>query len=667
MTSSTTTAFNRPALEAVLQKRFFYAPSFSIYGGVAGLYDLGPPGAALMSNILQLWRQHFVLEEDMLELDSAIVTPHDVLKASGHVDRFTDWMVKDTKTGDIFRADHLVEAALELMLEGDKLARAAASPSPSASPAADGAAAPAADAKKDKKKKKKAGEPTALRLDDSVVTELNEILAQIDNFGGPELKAIIDKFNVKSPETGNDLSDPVTFNLMFETSIGPTGHLKGYLRPETAQGQFVNFKKLLEFNNDKMPFASALIGRAFRNEISPRSGLIRLREFTLAEIEHFVDPDNKDHHRFDEIKDDKLYFLPAAVQQAGSKETQLLSIQEAIDRKIIGNQTLGYFLARIARFLIRVGIHPEKLRFREHMSNEMAHYACGCFDAEILTSYGWVECVGCADRSAYDLTVHTQRTKEKLVVRETLPTPRVVSKVVLEINKKELGTKLKKAAKPVEEALLALTECELETLMEKLNLSETTIKGTDGAEYGISKTMVSIERKDIRETVREYTPNVIEPAFGITRIMYAAMEHAFWAREGDEMRTVLSFTPAVAPFKCLLLPLSGNKVFAPIVKDLAAKLRKLNISTKIDDSSSVSIGRRYARNDEIGTPFGITVDFQTAEDGTVTLRERDSTKQVREHADVIMNVLKQLIDGAISWEEVMNKYPVVESAKDDEE
>ncbi|CAG8776464.1 569_t:CDS:2, partial [Cetraspora pellucida] len=118
-----------------------------------------------------------------------------------------------------------------------------------------------------------------------------------------ELGEIIRKHNIKSPETGNDLTEPVEFNLMFESSIGPTGHLKGYLRPETAQGQFLNFKKFLEFNNDKMPFASASIGRSFRNEISPRSGLLRVREFTMSEIEHYVDPNNKKHTRFDEVKD----------------------------------------------------------------------------------------------------------------------------------------------------------------------------------------------------------------------------------------------------------------------------------------------------------------------------------------------------------------------------
>ncbi|CAG8655128.1 3110_t:CDS:2, partial [Scutellospora calospora] len=332
---------------------------------VAGLYDYGPPGCALQSNILDLWRKHFVLEEEMLEMDGAIITLADVLKTSGHVDKFSDWMVKDKKTGDIFRADHLVEAVLEARLDGDKQANLELTGN---------------DAKSQKDKKKKKG-----------------TIQPIDNYTGTELGEIICKHNIKSPETGNDLTEPVEFNLMFESSIGPTGHLKGYLRPETAQGQFLNFKKFLEFNNDKMPFASASIGRSFRNEISPRSGLLRVREFTMAEIEHYVDPNNKKHDRFDEVKDVKLSLLPRYIQSEGKTVPIELPIGEAVEKKIVDNETLGYFLARTHLFLTMLGIKCDRLRFRQHMPNEMAHYACDCWDAEIQSSYGWIECVGCAD------------------------------------------------------------------------------------------------------------------------------------------------------------------------------------------------------------------------------------------------------------------------------
>ncbi|CAI2185561.1 6224_t:CDS:10 [Funneliformis geosporum] len=637
------TAFNRTALEEVIKKRFFYAPSFQAYGGVAGLYDYGPPGCALQANIIDLWRKHFVLEEEMLEMDGSIMTPAEVLKTSGHVDKFTDWMVRDLKIGEIFRADHLVEAVLETRLDGDKQARKTETEDN-------------VQLGKDKKKEKKKGKvQIAVKLEDSVKADYEEILAKIDNYTGVELGAIIRKHNIKNPETGNDLSDPVEFNLMFESNIGPTGHVKGYLRPETAQGQFLNFKRFLEFNNDKMPFASASIGRSFRNEISPRSGLLRVREFVMAEIEHYVDPNNKDHPRFNEIKDLKLRLLPQVIQEEGKTEPIELAIDEA---KIVDNQTLGYFLARIQLFLTKLGIKSDKLRFRQHMLNEMAHYACDCWDAEIQSSYGWIECVGCADRSAYDLTVHSNRTKEKLVVRETLVEPIVYEKTVLEINKKVFGPKLRQNAKFVEEYLTSLDEEQLEALKKALQDGNgvTNVPGRDGNQCEITNEYLSINRQTFTEHVREYVPNVIEPSFGIGRILYSLIEHVYWTREDDEQRAVLSFPPRVAPFKCLLVPLSNNSAFTDLVADLSIRLRKLSIAIKVDDSSN-SIGRRYARNDELGTPFAVTIDFQSVNDGTVTLRERDTTKQIRENVDTILQVLKDLVEENVTWEKVMEIYP----------
>src|SRR3984885_2423880 len=221
---------------------------------------------------------------------------------------------------------------------------------------------------------------------------------------------------MKNPNTGVQPEPPVAFNLMFQTSIGPSSNLAGYLRPETAQGQFLTFQKLLEFNQQSMPFASASIGKSFRNEISPRSGLLRVREFLMAEIEHFVDPESgKKHPKFAEIKDIKLSLLNRNTQLAGSTKAEEVTIGEAVSTKLVDNETLGYFLVRIQQFLLQLGVDKSKLRFRQHMANEMAHYAADCWDAELFTSYGWIECVGCADRSAYDLTVHSNKTGRKVV------------------------------------------------------------------------------------------------------------------------------------------------------------------------------------------------------------------------------------------------------------
>lgn len=360
----------------------------------------------------------------------------------------------------------------------------------------------------------------------------------------------------------------------------------------------------------------------------------------MAEIEHFVDPENKNHPKFDEVKDVVLTLLPKDVQMSGKTETFQMAVGEAVEKKIIDNQTLGYFIVRIYQFLDKIGIKSDRLRFRQHMSNEMAHYAGDCWDAEIKTSYGWIECVGCADRSAYDLTVHSKRTGEKLVVREQLAEPRTVELWQVEINKKTFGPKFKKDAKAVEEALLALSEDQYAQLAKDLEANGTGSVQVNGQDIEVATDNVTVKRGTVTEHIREYTPNVIEPSFGIGRILYSLLEHSWWVREDDEARNVLSFPTVVAPFKCCLLPLSGNAAFEPLVRKYSRELRKAGVSLRTDDSKA-SIGRRYARNDELGIPYAITIDFDTVQDGTVTLRERDSTKQVR---DTFENILKTLVN-----------------------
>ncbi|ORY19999.1 glycyl-tRNA synthetase [Rhizoclosmatium globosum] len=623
--------FDRAALEGLLLKRFFYAPSFAIYGGIAGLFDYGPPGTALQNNMINLWRKHFVLEEDMLEIECTNLTPEAVLKTSGHVDRFADYMVKDVKTGDIFRADHLVKQVLNGRLDTDEAL---------------------ANGTFDKKKVPK-GKPMPERLSPEVKAEYETVLESLDNYQGDDLWKLMQKLEIKAPETGNDVSEPKLFNLMFETQIGPTGQFKGYLRPETAQGHFLNFKRLLESNQDQMPFASASIGKSFRNEIAPRQGLLRVREFTMAEIEHYVDPLKKDHPRFHTIKDLELTLYPADRQLQGAG-TIRMKMGDAVAQGVVNNETLGYFVCRIYLFLVRIGINPSRLRFRQHMANEMAHYASDCWDAEIESSYGWIECVGCADRSAYDLTQHSKATKEKLVVRETLPEPISRDVVVLDIKKAVFGPAFKANAKYVTgylETLMVDSEtwdaAKLKDLDAKLKAGNgsTKIIGTDGNEYVLTNKMVEVVEKTETIHVREYVPNVIEPSFGLGRILYSLLEHVWWIREGDdEARNVLSFNPAIAPTKALILPISSNEQFNPFISQVANALRREGVSTRIDDSAA-SIGKRYARNDELGTPFAITVDFQTVKDQTI-----------REDIPTIVSIIKDLVEERITWSDVEGKY-----------
>uniref|UniRef100_A0A8D8TT94 Glycine--tRNA ligase n=1 Tax=Cacopsylla melanoneura TaxID=428564 RepID=A0A8D8TT94_9HEMI len=610
-------SFDRAKMEDLLKRRFFYDQSFSIYGGISGQYDFGPMGCALKTNMLTAWRQFFVLEEQMLEVDCSILTLEPVLKASGHVDRFADLMVKDLKTGECFRLDHLIKAHLEKLSSDTKTPH-------------------------------------------NVKEECEDIVIKLDGMNKAEMDAVLKKYEIKSPLTKNDLSEPMEFNLMFATQIGPSGLIKGYLRPETAQGIFVNFKRLLEFNSGKLPFAAAQIGNAFRNEISPRSGLIRVREFTMAEIEHFCDPMDKSHPKFEYVESTQM-LLYSACNQMDGKSAERLTIGEAVRSKLVANETLGYFMARIQKFLVSVGIDPEKLRFRQHMGNEMAHYACDCWDAECLTSYGWVECVGCADRSAYDLTQHFKATGVRLAAEKHLPEP--VTKDVVEpvANKGIIGKEFKKDAKAICDKLAALDLNDITALEESLTQNEKYNLSVDNKEFVLTKDMVSIKRSTKTVHVEEIIPSVIEPSFGIGRIMYSLFEHNFKMREGDEQRTYLALPPLVAPLKSSILPLSSNPEFQPFIKTLSAELSLNGISYKVDDSGG-SIGKRYARTDEISIPFGITIDFDTLkEPHSVTLRERDSMTQVRINVSEVAAVINNLTNAKITWADVQNKYPKFEA------
>ncbi|MCJ1341700.1 Glycine--tRNA ligase 1, mitochondrial [Bachmanniomyces sp. S44760] len=644
--------FRRELLESLLKRRFFFTPAFEAYrtfdsckGATRGLFDYGPPGCALQANVVDLWRKHFVLEEDMLELDCTILTPAEVFKTSGHVDKFADWMCKDSITGEYTRADHLVQNVLEARLKGDKTARGL-----NTEALVDGEV----DGKKAKKQIKSV---KAAKLDDALVAVYEDILAKIDNYDGEELSAIITQHDVRNPDNNHLVQPPIPFNLMFQTTIGPSSISPGYLRPETAQGQFLNFNKLLEFNQSKMPFASASIGKAFRNEISPRSGLLRVREFLMAEIEYFVDPENKNHARFEEIRELELQMLDRHTQLAGKTDTQTMTIGKAVEIGMIDNETLGFFLARIHLFLETLGVDQKKLRYRQHMKNEMAHYAADCWDAELYSSYGWIECVGCADRSAFDLKVHSQKTGEQLVVREQRAEPLKIEEWQIDVERRALGLEFRKDAKVVEETIRSLAQPGREAAAGKLNQEGSITLPVPGlGEVVLKPSMLSIVKRTRTESVRQYIPNVIEPSFGIGRIIYCLLEHLYWHRVGDEARGVLSFPPSVAPTKVLIVPLSTHPSFAPHVKQLSQQFRTMRVSHRVDDSSA-SIGKRYSRNDELGTSFGITVDFDSVKDNTFTLRDRDSTKQVRTNATDIIRAIKNLTDGVEKWTDVFERLP----------
>jgi glycyl-tRNA synthetase len=608
----------RQAVDEILVQRFFVVPSFEIYGGIGGLYDLGPPGCALRDNIVSVWKNHFILKENMLEVSCSSLTPEPVLKTSGHVDRFTDLMVRDldSKTNESFRADKLLQEHIDNLLDD-------------------------------------------VNLSEQRRNELKAIHSKSDDYNAKDLHEIFKQLDVKSP-AGGTLSEPFPFNLMFETQIGPSGKQKGYMRPETAQGIFTNFKRLLKFNNERMPFASAQIGPAYRNEISPRSGLLRVREFTLAEIEHFVHKDRKEHHKFQSVENVEMAFLHRDKQGLGDDEanTVKMTIGEAVRNKIVGNETLGYFMARTQLFLLRIGINADKLRFRQHKSNEMAHYASDCWDAEIKSSYGWVECVGHADRSCYDLEAHSKVTKVDLNAQIVYDEPKLVKELKCKINKGKVGPMYKKDASKVIEYLSSLPAedaLKFQSQLEQNGSASFTL--CTGEKFEVTREIVSFEMVETKITNEKYTPAVIEPSFGIGRILYSLLEHSYTVREEEkEQRRILSFKPVVAPIKASVLPLSPNAEFKPFVTQISDALVDRNLSVNAD-ASSAAIGRRYSRADELGIPFGITIDFDTLKTRTVTVRDRDTLTQVRVSIDEVADLVEKLCREKTTWEEVYNTYP----------
>ncbi|XP_063965067.1 glycine--tRNA ligase-like [Lytechinus pictus] len=614
--------FDRTKMEDTLKRRFYYDQSYAIYGGVSGLYDFGPVGCAMKANFINIWRNHFIIEEGMLEVDSAVLAPENVFKASGHVDRFADFMVKDGKTGECFRADHLIQSYLEKLIAGKKTTE---------------------EQKKD----------------------YQAVIAQLETYGKDELTELFRKYQVRSPTTNNELSDPMEFNLMFATAIGPAGNMPGYLRPETAQGIFVNFKRLLEFNQGRLPFAAAQIGNAFRNEISPRSGLLRVREFTMCEIEHFIDPSDKDHPKFDTIANVSVPLFPVDRQVNGLSPITM-TIGEAVEKGMIKSRVLGYFLGRTFLFMTKVGIDPKKLRFRQHMFNEMAHYACDCWDAETKTSYGWVECVGNADRSCFDLTCHAKHSKVPMVAEKRLAEPKTIDVTEAAPVKSVMGKAFKKEAKVVMEHLTSLEPDQLTGLEKALTENGETTVEVNGKSFKLTPDMIAVKRYQKTVHVEEFTPSVIEPSFGVGRILYSILEHNFKVRENDEQRTYFTLPPIIAPYKCCVLPLSTNKEFESLVKRLAQDLSNASISHKVD-SSSGSIGRRYARTDEISVPFCITVDFDSLkEPHTVTLRDRDTLEQVRAPVTDVASIIQDLSSDKIRWSDVLAKYPKFEGQQEKE-
>lgn len=581
------------------KRRGFLWNSFELYGGSRGFYDYGPLGSTLKRRIEQTWREFYVIQEGFMEIECPTIGIEEVFIASGHVGGFSDPLCECMNCKEAFRADHLVQNVMEA-----------------------------------------AGTLSA-----------------------EELTKVIKENDIRCPECGGKFGDAYEFNLMFKTTIGPGTGRQGYLRPETAQGMFVDFQRLSRFYRDKLPFGAVQIGKSYRNEIAPRQGVIRLREFTQAECEIFVDPRNKKHPNFERFADRELVLYSQKAQEKG--EPFRMTVREAVKTGVIAHEVLGYNIALTNEFLTKVGIDPSKLRFRQHLKDEMAHYAIDCWDAEIETDrFGWVEIVGIADRTDYDLKAHAKVSKTELYVYVEYDEPKMVTRFVVKPNMGKLGPLFKGKAKAVADALKQLSEEEL---------SKDEIKVTvDGEEFTVGSDAVDFAEETVKVSGENVIPHVIEPSYGIDRIFYGVMEHAYdeenvaqkvaesglkgteetekeseagkseGETEGEEeARLVMHFSSAVAPVQVAVLPLLTRKELADPAKDIIVKLREKALLVNYDDSGT--IGRRYRRNDEIGTPYCVTVDYDTLKDGTVTIRDRDSMRQIRAPVKGIENVLYELI------------------------
>lgn len=463
----------QPTLEVIsslAKRRGFVYPTSEIYGGLANSYDYGPLGAELLRNIRNLWWTEFITKRpDMVGLDTQILLHPQTWVASGHVTAFNDPLVEDTVTHKRYRADHLIEAWIEQ-------------------------------------------QPEPVEWADFKVEDLN-----LNDMG-----QFIAEHKMMSPE-GNPLSEPKSFNLLFETAIGSVAGEKAkvYLRGETAQGIFTNFKQVLNSTRVQLPFGIGNIGKSFRNEVTTGQFVFRTLEFEQAEIEYFFNPDLTDWQ-------------------------QLMTSWK---------NSLWQFVTHT------LGINQENLRWRQHTDKERSHYSQDTYDLDYNFSFGWKELWGVAYRTDYDLKQQMEHSGQSL-----------------EYIDPNSGQKL--------------------------------------------------------------IPHAIEPAVGINRLFLMILTDAYWFDEAKQ-RTVLKLHPRLAPYKAAIFPLVKNKPeISAKAQQLFAQLNPL-FAVTWDDRGN--IGKRYLYQDEIGTPICITIDYQTLEDETVTIRDRDTTQQQRLPISEIESYLSNMV------------------------
>jgi glycyl-tRNA synthetase len=575
------------AINELARRRGFFWQSYEIYGGAGGFVTYGPLGAKLKQNIENKLREIFVNKLGILEIESSVIAPGKVFEASGHVDHFKEPMVECSNCHKRFRADHLLEEYAKIS---------------------------SADAEK-------------MSLD--------------------EIQTAIEKNRILCPDCGGTFNAPQQFLTMFETTIGPYSGATGYGRPEAAQGIFVEFNRLYTMAREKLPFGVIQIGHALRNEISPRQGLIRLREFTIADLEFFFDPEEPNCCLLKEVENETLRILLCETRLKCSEETLNVTVREALDRKIVRSEWQAFFMAMAKKLLIEIGVPAEKQRFIEKLHWEKAHYSSQSFDQEVqVDRWGWVEVSGHAYRTDYDLSSHMKASGADMRVYKEYKTPVEKEKLVVKPIMAKLGPAFKNEAAKVAE------------LLQKADAEEVATSLKNNGYYIVENYKILPEQVNIdhQKTVlrgTRFIPHVVEPSFGSDRLFYVAMEYAYRVKDD---RVLMSFPRGIAPTQVGVYPLVSKDGLVEKAMEVHKALTHEGFTVEFDETGS--IGRRYARADEAGIPLGITIDYETLDNSTVTIRDRDSWQQVRSQIKDLPELLHKYFHGKSNFEDLGTLLPV---------
>lgn len=579
-------------LRTCLYENHYILPSYQLYGGTAGLHDFGILGNKLKNKLIELWRDEFINEttDTIVEIDTPTIMTYQILDASGHVKRFTDFIVYNHE-GESYRADHLAEDWL-------------------------------------------------------TNNGMKELAEQVETWDRNTLEENINKYQMIKGKFNKETNTYERVhvelkNLMFEVSSTNNAFGIDFLRPELAQGIIVNYNVCQNFLQKEPPFGIAQTGTSYRKEISPQP-FIRMREFKQAEIEYFFDPKVKTHHNYEKYRETIIPIVTAEKQLNHNTVSEYMTVEYAVKNNMISSQLMAYFLARIYLFAMKIGLNKDKIRFRQHLKNEMSHYAVECWDLETFVNGKWLETIGCADRGNYDLSSHNNCINNKVFARRTLSPPMDIKTLVTKLDMKQIGPTFGDMSKHIIKHFDNLSQTELLLLSEKLDDTSVDFITIDLLEHKIemSKKTIKVYEEVKSVTYESYVPHVLEPSFGIDRLLYSVLEQNFRTRE--DSRVVLSLPNVLLPYDIGIFPLSKNPEFDPLINNIINILSSKKFVC-YRDNSSTSIGKKYSRADEMGIKFAITVDFDTFNDNKVTIRERDSMKQIRVRIDELISTLNELL------------------------